>query len=59
MNKQATLLLLCFLTLLSLTATASGASEKRKVNASQPTEVLRDLTIFFSNDVKGETEPCG
>ena len=59
MNKQATFLLLSFLALFSITAPASGASAKGKVNASQPAETLRDLTIFFSNDVKGETEPCG
>lgn len=59
MNKQATFLLLSFLTLFSLAAPAIGASEKGKVNANRPTEALHDLTIFFSNDVKGETEPCG
>jgi len=59
MNKQATFLLLSFLALFSLTAPASGAAEKGKSNASQPTAALRDLTIFFSNDVRGETEPCG
>lgn len=59
MNKQATFLLLSFLALFSITAPASGALEKGKGNASQPTEALHDLTIFFSNDVRGETEPCG
>ena len=59
MNKQATFLLLSFLALFSLAAPATGASEKVKANASRPTEALRDLTIFFSNDVRGETEPCG
>jgi len=59
MNKQATFLLFSFLALFSITTPASGASEKGKANASQPAEALRDLTIFFSNDVRGETEPCG
>jgi len=59
MNKQATFLLLSFFALLSITAPTSGATAKRADNPSQPAGAQRDLTIFFSNDVRGETEPCG
>jgi len=59
MNKQATFLLLFFLALCSITAPASGAAPKRADNQKQQVAMQRDLTIFFANDVKGETEPCG
>ncbi len=59
MNKQATFLLLSIFALLSMSAPASWAAEKRADNPSQPAGTQRDLTIFFSNDVRGETEPCG
>jgi hypothetical protein len=54
MNKQATFLLLSFLALLSTTTPASGASTPKQQPGAQ-----HELTIFFSNDVRGETEPCG
>lgn len=53
MNKQATFLLLSFLTLLSMTAPASGSTPKQQPSGQH------ELTLFFSNDVRGETEPCG
>ena len=59
MNKQTTFLLLFFLALLSITASASGAAPKRTNNPGQQAGMQHDLTIFFSNDVRGETEPCG
>ncbi len=59
MNKQTTFLLLSFLALLSITAPSSGAAAKRADNPKQQAGAQHDLTIFFSNDVKGETEPCG
>jgi len=58
MNKQTTFLLLFFLALLSITAFASGAAPKQADNPGQTREE-QELTIFFSNDVRGETEPCG
>jgi len=59
MNKQTIFLLLSFLALLSITAPTSGASPRQADNLKQQTGKQHDLTIFFSNDVKGETEPCG
>lgn len=59
MNKQATFLLLFFLALLNITGPASAAAPKRTHTPSQQTGEQHDLTIFFSNDVRGETEPCG
>lgn len=59
MNKQATLLLLSFLALLSITVTASGATPKQTATPKQQPGTQHELTIFFANDVKGETEPCG
>ena len=59
MNKQAAFLLLSFLALFSITAPASEAATKQTDNPGQHTGAQRDLTIFFSNDVRGETEPCG
>lgn len=60
MNKQATFLLLSFLALFSITAPASGASGKgTDNNPKQQAGAQHDLSIFFSNDVRGETEPCG
>ena len=53
MNKQATFLLFSFLALLSITVTASGATPKQQPGTQH------ELAIFFANDVKGETEPCG
>ena len=59
MNKQATFLLLSFFALLSITASASGAASKQTDNPKQRPGAQHELTILFSNDVKGETEPCG
>ena len=53
MKKQATFLLISFFILFTTTAPTSGASPK------QPNGGQHELTIFYSNDVKGETEPCG
>ena len=58
MNKQTTFLLLSFLALLSIAAPASESAPKRTDNQKHA-GMQHDLTIFFSNDVKGETEPCG
>ena len=59
MNKQTTLLLLSFFALLSITVTASGAAPKQPADPKQQQGAQHELTIFFSNDVRGETEPCG
>lgn len=59
MNKQATFLLLSFLALLSITAPASGAAPKQTGSPKPQPGGQHELTIFFSNDVRGETEPCG
>jgi hypothetical protein len=59
MNKQTTFLLLSLLALLSILAPASGAAPKRTDNPSQQAGAQQELTIFFANDVRGETEPCG
>lgn len=59
MNKQATFLLLSFLALLSITAPASSAAPKQTDSPKQQSRGQHELTIFFSNDVRGETEPCG
>jgi len=51
---------LLFSTLLALLTLAgiSGAAEK-KAGAINQAKGLRELTLFFANDVRGETEPCG
>jgi len=60
MNKQATSLLFCFLALLgSITAPAAEAATKRTDTPKPQAGARQELTIFFSNDVRGETEPCG
>jgi hypothetical protein len=59
MNKQTTFLLLSLLALLSILAPAAGAAPKRADTPKQPAEGQHELTIFFANDVRGETEPCG
>ena len=58
MNKQAPLLLLSFLVLLSITAPTSGAAPKRTDTPSQQTGTQHDLTVFFSNDVRGKQSPA-
>ncbi len=59
MNKPTTFLLLFLLALLGITVSASGAASKQKGAAKQPAGIEHDVTIFFANDVRGETEPCG
>ena len=59
MNKQATFLLLSFIALLSISVTVSGAAPKQAPPQKGQTGTQHDLTIFFANDVRGETEPCG
>lgn len=59
MNKQTTFLLLSLLALLSITASAAGAGPKRANTPNQQGGGQQELTIFFANDVRGETEPCG
>lgn len=56
MNKSSTLLLAL---LISLTqAFTAGAAGERTVGGNPPAG-LHELTFFFANDVRGETEPCG
>lgn len=50
-------LLLAIFVLLSSAITA-GAVEK-KAAETNPAKAVHDITIFFSNDALGETEPCG
>jgi len=59
MNKQATFLLLCLLALPNITVPASWAAPKQAPPQKQQAGAQHDLTIFFANDVRGETEPCG
>jgi hypothetical protein len=59
MNKPTTFLLLCLLALLGITVSASGAAPKQAEPLNRQAEARHDLTIFFANDVRGETEPCG
>lgn len=56
MNKSSLILIALFASLaLAITA---GAVEKKAGKTNQKTD-LREITFFFSNDVRGETEPCG
>ncbi|MBU4119225.1 MAG: hypothetical protein KJ555_10745 [Proteobacteria bacterium] len=54
---KSSLLLIALLASLALAITA-GAVEKKASKTNQKTD-LREITFFFSNDVRGETEPCG
>ncbi len=56
MNKSP-FLLLALLVSLTLAITA-GAVEKKAGGGNPPTGP-HEITIFFANDVRGETEPCG
>jgi len=56
MTKSSFLLLV--LLILLTEAFASEAAEKKK-DGGDPPAGLHELTFFFSNDVWGETEPCG
>jgi len=54
MNRHAAFLLFFSLALLSITLpTAGGAAQQASPSARH------ELSIFFANDVRGETEPCG
>lgn len=59
MNKQTIFLLFSLLALLSITVSVAGAAPKRADTPKQPAKGQQELTIFFANDVRGETEPCG
>lgn len=54
---RSSLLLLALLVSLSLTGPAGAAGNK--AGDAAPGKGLPEITIFFSNDVRGETEPCG
>lgn len=56
MNKSF-LLLLALLASLALTITAQAVD--KKTGGIDPQPDLHEITFFFSNDVRGETEPCG
>jgi len=51
-------LLLSSLSILLALSIYAGATEKKAGGSNAPTD-LHDITIFFTNDVRGETEPCG
>ena len=54
MNRHAVFLLFFSLALLSITVPTAGDA------AQQATPSARHgLSLFFANDVRGETEPCG
>lgn len=55
MNKSSFLVLTLLISLTqAFTAEAAG-----KKTGGNPPAGLHELTFFFSNDVRGETEPCG
>ena len=56
MNRSAFLLLALVITF-TLTIPAGAIGEK--TGGIIPPTDLHDITIFYSNDVRGETEPCG
>jgi len=56
MNKSTVLLLAL---LISLTQPFTAEAAGKKTNGGNPPAGLHELTFFFSNDVRGETEPCG
>ena len=56
MNKSSFLLLVF---LISLTHAFIAGAVETKAEGSNPPASLHDITFFFSNDVRGETEPCG
>lgn len=56
MNKSSLLLLALFA---SLTLTITAQAVDKKTGKTDPQTDLREITFFFSNDVRGETEPCG
>ena len=45
--------------LVSLTLAITAGAVEKKTAGINPQTGLHDITIFFSNDVHGETEPCG
>ncbi len=54
MNRHAVFLLFFSLALLSITMPTAGDAAQQ---ARPP--VRHELSLFFANDVRGETEPCG
>ncbi|HIJ90775.1 MAG: hypothetical protein OEV89_08715 [Desulfobulbaceae bacterium] len=56
MNKLFFLLLTL---LVSITLTITTEADEKKSAESNPPKGSHDITIFFSNDVRGEIEPCG
>ena len=56
MNRSSFLLLAL---LASLTLAMPAGAVVKKADNINPHGSLHDITIFFSNDVRGETEPCG
>lgn len=54
MNRHAVFLLFFSLALLSITVPTAGDAAQQ---ARPP--VRHELSLFFANDVRGETEPCG
>jgi hypothetical protein len=56
MNKS---FFLPFVLLISLTCAGAAGSFEKTGGAIKPPAGLHDITIFYSNDVRGETEPCG
>lgn len=56
MNKSSFLI---FALLISLTQAFTAEAAGKKTDGGNPPAGLHELTFFFSNDVRGETEPCG
>jgi hypothetical protein len=56
MNKS---FFLPFALLVLLTSAGVAGTVEKTGGAINPPAGLHDITIFFSNDVRGETEPCG
>lgn len=54
MNRHAAFLLFFSLALLSITVPTAGHAAQQ----ASPS-VRHELSLFFANDVRGETEPCG
>lgn len=54
MNRHAVFLLFFSLALLSIPLPTAGDAAQQS-----PPPVRHELSIFFANDVRGETEPCG
>jgi len=48
-----------FALLISFTQPLTAEAAEKKTGGGNPATGLHELTFFFSNDVRGETEPCG